>query len=182
MDLIAFLVSLATGNNKEQECRTMRKSIYGKEDNAAVYDNEDEDFEAIDNYELVDSGDNKNTIGKGIVKFKKYPNLSLDFVENEPAVNNLIKSHFTPHIFLWQGGKRGDESPDGKRSAPPMDTRNTRGVTAFIIVIISQKTSTTTISNLHGLHPTANPNSTNGGAPTGVVTKKSSTNGIEETM
>ncbi|KAF9823466.1 hypothetical protein SFRURICE_011319 [Spodoptera frugiperda] len=98
MDLIAFLVSLATGNNKEQECRTMRKSIYGKEDNAAVYDNEDEDFEAIDNYELVDSGDNKNTIGKGIVKFKKYPNLSLDFVENEPAVNNL---EMLPHIRIF---------------------------------------------------------------------------------
>uniref|UniRef100_A0A2H1VWJ2 SFRICE_004699 n=1 Tax=Spodoptera frugiperda TaxID=7108 RepID=A0A2H1VWJ2_SPOFR len=30
------------------------------------------------------------------------------------------------------GSKRAYESPDGKRSAPPMDTRNTRGVTGLV--------------------------------------------------
>uniref|UniRef100_A0A2H1W928 SFRICE_031239 n=1 Tax=Spodoptera frugiperda TaxID=7108 RepID=A0A2H1W928_SPOFR len=32
-------------------------------------------------------------------------------------------------IGLLQGGKRANDSPDGKRSASPMDTRNTRGGT-----------------------------------------------------
>uniref|UniRef100_A0A2H1VPP0 SFRICE_009690 n=1 Tax=Spodoptera frugiperda TaxID=7108 RepID=A0A2H1VPP0_SPOFR len=27
------------------------------------------------------------------------------------------------------GGRQADASPDGKRSSPPMDNRNTRGVT-----------------------------------------------------
>uniref|UniRef100_A0A2H1VE20 SFRICE_034009 n=1 Tax=Spodoptera frugiperda TaxID=7108 RepID=A0A2H1VE20_SPOFR len=32
-------------------------------------------------------------------------------------------------LLYARGGKRANESPDGKRSAPPMDTCNTRGVT-----------------------------------------------------
>uniref|UniRef100_A0A2H1V147 SFRICE_029041 n=1 Tax=Spodoptera frugiperda TaxID=7108 RepID=A0A2H1V147_SPOFR len=39
-------------------------------------------------------------------------------------------------VLFSFGRKRADESPDGKRSAPPMDIRNTRGVTGLKVVSV----------------------------------------------
>uniref|UniRef100_A0A2H1WCR2 SFRICE_007412 n=1 Tax=Spodoptera frugiperda TaxID=7108 RepID=A0A2H1WCR2_SPOFR len=57
-------------------------------------------------------------------------------------VKQRLRKDFVPKtFFLLYGGKRADESLDGKRSAPPTDTRNTRGVTGLFFRLVSVSTS-----------------------------------------
>uniref|UniRef100_A0A2H1WHR3 SFRICE_016756 n=1 Tax=Spodoptera frugiperda TaxID=7108 RepID=A0A2H1WHR3_SPOFR len=51
-----------------------------------------------------------------------------------PHIENTIPGNSRGYFSIkrLEKGKRANESPDGKRSAPPMDIRNTRGVTVAL--------------------------------------------------
>ncbi|CAH0683198.1 unnamed protein product [Spodoptera exigua] len=78
-----------------------------------------------------------------VVRFvPKLSSATLNYYADIKMTPNSPWLSYASRLFYGIGGKRADRSPDGLRSAPPMDTLSTRGVTAIVSNPLTKQTNT----------------------------------------